>query len=197
MTLYSEFLAVLELLEMLLSSPRTGVLIGLLSIAAISDVRTGRIPNWLVFSGVLYALAYNALNPVYPRDSGILFALGGLSVGLVAFLPGYLLRVLGAGDVKLMAMVGSFIGTWAAVEAVLASLITGGMLAVVLSLYSGRLPLMLRNVVGLFHGTVLTFATVPSGLTIQGGRSAGKMPYGLAIALGTIGYLVLEQLGVI
>jgi prepilin peptidase CpaA len=194
MTSSSEFLAVLDLVEMLLLHPRTGVLIGLLTTAAVSDVRTGRIPNWLVFSGALYALAYNAL---YPRDMGILFALGGLSVGLVALLPGYLLRVLGAGDVKLMAMVGSFVGTWAAVEAVLASLITGGMLAVVLSLYSGRLPLMLRNAVALFRGTVLTFATAPGGLTIQGGRSAGRMPYGLAIALGTIGYLVLEQLGMI
>lgn len=197
MTLFSEFLAVLELVEMLFLSPRTGVLIGLLSIAAISDMRTGRIPNWLVCSGVLYALAYNTLYPAYPRDIGILFALGGLSVGLVALLPAYLLRVLGAGDVKLMAMVGSFIGTSAAVEAVLASLITGGMLAVVLSLYSGRLPLMLRNLVALFRGTVLTFATVPGGLTVRGGRSAGRMPYGLAIALGTTSYLLLEQLGVI
>jgi prepilin peptidase CpaA len=102
MTSSSEFLAVLDLVEMLLLHPRTGVLIGLLTTAAVSDVRTGRIPNWLVFSGALYALAYNAL---YPRDMGILFALGGLSVGLVALLPGYLLRVLGAGDVKLMAMV--------------------------------------------------------------------------------------------
>jgi prepilin peptidase CpaA len=193
----SEFLAALELIEMLLLNPRTGVLIGLLAVAAVSDVRTGRIPNWLVFGGALYALAYNALYPVYPRDIGILFALGGLSVGLVAFLPGYLLRVLGAGDVKLMAMVGSFVGTWAAVEAVLASLITGGVLAIALSLYSGRLTLMLRNAVALFRGTVLTFATAPGGLTIEGGRSAGRMPYGLAIALGTIGYLVLEQLGMI
>jgi prepilin peptidase CpaA len=193
----SEFLAVLELIEMLLLNPRTGVLVGLLTAAAVSDVRKGRIPNWLVFGGALYALAYNALYPVYPRDIGILFALGGLSVGLVALLPGYLLRVLGAGDVKLMAMVGSFVGTWAAVEAVLASLITGGMLAVVMSLYSGRLLLMLRNVVALFRGTVLTFATAPGGLTIQGGGSAGRMPYGLAIALGTISYLVLEQLGMI
>jgi prepilin peptidase CpaA len=193
----SEFLAALELIEMLLLNPRTGVLIGLLAVAAVSDVRTGRIPNWLVFGGALYALAYNALYPVYPRDIGILFALGGLSVGLVAFLPGYLLRVLGAGDVKLMAMVGSFVGTWAAVEAVLASLITGGALAVALSLYSGRLPLMLRNVVALFRGNVLTLAIAPGGLTVEGGRSAGRMPYGLAIALGTIGYLVLEQLGMI
>lgn len=182
---------------MLLLSPRTGVLIGLLTIAAVSDVRTGRIPNWLVFSGALYALAYNALYPVYPRDIGILFALGGLSVGLVALLPGYLLRVLGAGDVKLMAMVGTFVGTWAAVEAVLASLIAGGALAVALSIYSGHLPLMLRNVIALFRGAVLTFATAPGGLSIEDGRSAGRMPYGLAIAIGTIGYLVLEQLGVI
>jgi prepilin peptidase CpaA len=193
----SELIAVLDLLEMVALSPRTGVLICLLTIAAVSDVRSGRIPNWLVFGGALYAVAYNALYPVYPRDIGILFALGGLFVGLVALLPGYFLRILGAGDVKLMAMVGSFIGTRAAIEAVLASLITGGVLAIALSLYSGRLPLMLRNAVALFRGTVLTFATTPGGLTIQGGRSAGRMPYGLAIALGTIGYLLLEQLGMI
>ena len=197
MTSSSELLALLDLVEMMLLNLRTGVLIGLLIIAAISDVRTGRIPNWLVFSGMLYALAYNAFYPVYPRDTGILFALGGLCVGLVVLLPGYLLRVLGAGDVKLMGMVGSFIGPWAAVEAVLASLITGGLLAVVLSLYSGRVPLMLRNLVALFRGAVLTFVAVPGGLTVEGGRSAGRMPYGLAIALGTIAYLVLEQLGVI
>ena len=192
-----ELMAVLELLEMLMLSPRTGLLMALLLVAAISDARTGRIPNWLVFGGALYALTYNAFFPVYPRDIGILFALGGLSVGLVAFLPAYLFRVLGAGDVKLMAMVGAFIGTWATVEAVLATLIAGGVLAIALALFSGRLVPMLRNVSMVFRGTLLTFGTGVGGLTIQGGSSAGRMPYGVAIAAGTIGYLILEQLGLI
>jgi prepilin peptidase CpaA len=151
----------------------------------------------LVFGGALYALVYNAFFPPYPRDIGILFALGGLAVGLAALLPAYFLRVMGAGDVKLMAMVGAFLGTWATVAAVLATLIAGGVLAVALAHRSSHLIRMLHNVAMMFRGTILTFATGVSGLTIQGGSSAGRMPYGVAIALGTIGYLLLEQLGLI
>jgi prepilin peptidase CpaA len=193
----SEFNAAIELLQMLVVSPRTGVLMLLLVIAALVDIRTGRIPNWLVFGGALYALAYNAFFPLYPRDIGILFALGGLAVGLVAFLPLYLFRVMGAGDVKLMAMVGAFIGASACIQAVLASLLAGGLLAVAFALCSGRLHRMVHNVVMMFRGTVLTFATGVGGLTVQGGTSAGKMPYGVAIAAGTIGYLVAAQLGLV
>lgn len=193
----TEFKAALDLLEMLVLSQRTGVLMMLLVIAAVSDMRTGRIPNWLVFGGALYALVYNAFFPLYPRDIGILFALGGLGVGLVAFLPLYLLRVMGAGDVKLMAMVGAFLGASATVGAILATLIAGGVLAIAFALCSGRLVRVFRNVTMMFRGTMLTFATGVGGLTITGGASAGKMPYGIAIAVGTIGYLVLEQLGLI
>lgn len=193
----SEFTAMLDLIEMLVLSPRTGVLMVLLLIAAVSDIRTGRIPNWLVFGGALYALAYNAFFPLYPRDIGILFALGGLAVGLGAFLPLYLFRVMGAGDVKLMAMVGAFLGTWATIAAVLATLIAGGVLAVVLALWSGHLVRLLRNVVMVCRGTMLSLATGVGGLAVHDGASAGRMPYGVAIAAGTIGYLILAQLGFI
>lgn len=193
----SEFLAALDLLEMLVVSPRTGVVMGLLLIAAISDVRTGRIPNWLVFGGALYALLYNGFLPLHPSDNGMLFALGGFAVGLVTFVPAYLFRVMGAGDVKLMAMTGAFLGTWGTVGAVLASLIAGGLLALGLALWSGSFLRMLKNVTMMFRGTMLTLATGVGGLTVHDGPSAGKMPYGVAIAAGSIGYLVLEQLGII
>lgn len=192
-----EFTAMLDLLGMLAVSPRTGVLMALLLIAAASDIKTRRIPNWLVFGGALYALLYNAFFPLYPKDNGLLFALGGLGVGLAALLPAYLFRVMGAADVKLMAMVGAFLGTWTTVAAVLAALIAGGVLAVGLAIYSGRFVLMLRNVAMMFRGTMLTLATGVGGLTVHDGPSAGKMPYGVAIAAGTIGYLILEQLGFI
>src|SRR5688572_24627718 len=162
----SEFTAMLELLQMLALSPRTGVLMGLLLIAAVIDVRTSRIPNWLVFGGALYALAYNAISPLYARDIGILFALGGLAVGLVALLPAYLFRVMGAGDVKLMAMVGAFLGASATVGAVLTTLVTGGVLAIALSVRLGRLVRMLRNVAAVSRGAVLTIATGVTGFAV-------------------------------
>lgn len=191
----SEITALLELLQMLALSPRTGVLMTLLLIAAVIDVRTSRIPNWLVLAGALYGLAYNAISPLYADDASILFPLGGLAVGLAALLPAYLLRVIGAGDVKLMAMVGAFLGAWATVGAVLATLVAGGVLAIALALWSGRTVRMLRNVAALSRGTVLTLTTGVTGLAVHEGPSAGKMPYGVAIAAGTIAYLVLSQLG--
>jgi prepilin peptidase CpaA len=191
----SEITAMLELLQMLALSPRTGVLMALLMIAAVIDVRTSRIPNWLVFGGALYALAYNAISPLYARDIGIVFALGGLAVGLAAMLPAYLLRVMGAGDVKLMAMVGAFLGAWATVSAVLATLVAGGVLALALAMWAGRTVRLLRNVAAVSRGTMVTMTTGIGGLAVHDGASAGKMPYGVAIAVGTIAYLVLSQLG--
>ena len=192
-----ELNAVLDLLGMLVLDLRTGVLMSLLVVAAICDVRTGRVPNWLVFAGAAYSLLYNGLFPAFPRDIGILFALGGLVVGLGVLLPMYALRVMGAGDVKLMAMAGAFLGASATLNAVLATLIAGGVLAMVLALLNGTVGRMVRNVAMMFRGTMLTFATGVGGLTVHGGPSAGKMPYGVAIATGTIAYLILAQLGLI
>ncbi len=182
---------------MLLINARTGVLIALLLIAAVADAKTGRIPNWLVFGGMLYAVAYNGFFPVYPRDNGLLFALGGLGVGLGALLPLYALKAMGAGDVKLMAMVGAFIGTWATISAVLAKLLAGGVLALVLTISAGRLLCATRNLTLMLRGAALTLCTGVDGLLTVEGTSAGKMPYGVAIAAGTIGYLLVEQLGFI
>ena len=193
----TEFIAVLELLEMLALDRRLGVLMALLVAAAISDSRTGRIPNWLVFAGAAYGLVYNALFPLFPRDIGILFALGGLVVGLGVLLPMYALRVMGAGDVKLMAMVGAFLGASATFSAALATFIAGGVLAIAVAVCTGTVARMIRNVAMMFRGTMLTFATGVGGLTVHGGPSAGKMPYGVAIAIGTIAYLILAQLGLI
>ena len=191
----SEMTAILELLQMLVLSPRTGVLMALLLVAAVIDIKTGRIPNWLVFSGALYALVYNTMSPLYARDIGILFALGGLAVGLVSLLPAYLFRVMGAGDVKLMAMIGAFVGASATVGAVLATLVAGGVLALALAMWSGRTVRLLRNVAAVSRGTMVTMTTGIGGLAVHDGPSAGKMPYGVAIAVGTIAYLVLSQLG--
>ena len=169
----------------------------LLVMAACIDIKRNRIPNWLVFGGAVYGLLYNTLFPVYPREVGILFALGGSGIGLAMLLPMYALRVMGAGDVKLMAMAGAFLGASATLNAVLATLIAGGVLAMVLALFNGTVGRMVRNVAMMFRGTMLTFATGVGGLTVHGGPSAGKMPYGVAIATGTIIYLILVQLGLI
>jgi prepilin peptidase CpaA len=191
-----EFIAVIELLKTLFLDPRTGVLIALLVVAAGIDARSNRIPNWLVFGGTAFGIAYNALFPGFPQGMGSLAALGGLGVGLGALLPFYLLRSMGAGDVKLMAMAGAFLGPWDTFCAVLATFLAGGAMSIAFALWSGALVRTLQNLVSVFRGAALDLALGSKPVLIADeGVSVGKLPYGVAIAVGTIGCLVLKQFG--
>ena len=74
--------------------------------ACATDLRTSRIPNLLTFSAAAAGLAWHAFGGWAPLAS----ALGGLALGLLLFLPIYLLRGMGAGDVKLLAALGAWLG---------------------------------------------------------------------------------------
>lgn len=193
----SEFKALLDLLASLFFSGRTGILILMLVTAAIIDSRSHRIPNWLVLSGALYAVVYNTLLPPWPNGT-ILFPLAGLGLGLLLFLPLYLLRAMGAGDVKLMAMAGAYLGPDDVLRCALASLLVGGALAIGYALIKGTVLRMVDNLTSLFRMGMIDAmsGTVPS-LRVAPGASAGRLPYGIAIALGSIGYLVLHRLAFI
>ena len=100
----------------------------LLTIALASDVRERRIPNRLVVTGLLLGLTgHSWLTGV----GGFVFAGTGALVGLLCLLPFYISGGLAAGDVKLMAMCGAFLGPLQAVLASVASLLVGGVIGVV------------------------------------------------------------------
>ena len=75
--------------------------------AAFIDGRSFRVPNWLTFHFVLGGWIY-----AYWSGGGALLLLvdGGAAVGLMTLLPLYAIGGMGAGDVKLMAGVGAWIG---------------------------------------------------------------------------------------
>jgi prepilin peptidase CpaA len=192
-----ELKALLYLLGQLFFDARTGILMLLLVVAAVYDCRSHRIPNALVASGAVYGLAYNlALPPdlYYP----ILFPVAGLLLGFLLFLPLYLIRVLGAGDVKLFAMVGAFIGPIAASYAAIATFVAGGVLSIAFVLRRGNAVRLYQNVSMSLRLAMLGAAsgTAPQLPRFTPANSAGKLPYAVAIAIGTIGYLVLHQLGI-
>jgi prepilin peptidase CpaA len=104
------------------------------------------------------------------------------------FLPFYLLRGMAAGDVKMMAVVGAFTGPGDAFQIAVLSWCAGGVMALLLVLLRGRLRLVLANL-----GTMLRGAAAPGAeMTGSPGQtSAGSMPYGVAIAVGSV--LVLAR----
>lgn len=199
----AELSAIFELLSLLILDPRTGVLIALLAIAAVIDLRSHRIPNWLVFCGLAFALLYNGFGPqgrgaLDYSALGWMDALQGMGVGFGLMLPFYLMRVMGAGDVKLMAMTGAFLGCWQGLMAVLFTFAAGGVLAICYMLIRGVLARAMRNMHMLTIGAVQ--AVVSGGrpdMTLSTRETAGRLAYGLAIATGSTGYLVLHQLRLI
>lgn len=176
-----------------------GVLLLLLFAAAWHDVRSYRIPNLLVFGGTIMALVLNIVAPQEMGGLGILDALAGLAVGLFALLPFYLLRVMGAGDVKLMAMTGAFLGAGDAAAALICVLLSGGVLALAVALHQGNLLKLLQKLKMMLYFAV-AYSSMPGSsisevLSGHATESIGKLPYGVAIAVGTTIYLAINQWG--
>ena len=111
--------------------------------AAVWDLRTRRIPNWLTLAGVLVGLGLNTFL-YWEVDRWMAFK--GLGMAFALYFPLFLLRAMGAGDVKLMAAIGSFAGwpNWLAIL-VITSLF-GGIAAIVVVTSKGRLTRTFQNV---------------------------------------------------
>ena len=150
---------------------------GLLGSACVSDVRTRRIPNGLVITLALSGLAYSLaiMSPV----GGLERALAGSAVGLALWLPFWLVRVLGAGDVKLAAASGAWLGATGIVEASLLAAAAGGILAVWALARNGGLPAAARRF-GAWMITSHATRTFAPEVTPRERR----VPYGVAIAAG-------------
>ena len=152
----------------------------MLLLAICSDFAARRIPNPLVAWGALAALACS----MAPGGIGLAQALAGLFIGLLCLLPLYALRALGAGDVKLMAAVGAFVGPQALPLTLLATFVAGGVLTLLVTLYRGTALRLLRNVREMLFSAWWRLACREAPLLEPAPVSAGKMPYALAIAAG-------------
>lgn len=160
------------------------ILIGLVCLvtaACFFDYCDRRIPNVLTFGGAFIGAC---LNIYLSGFDGFVFSLGGLSVGFCFLMPGYLLGQTGAGDVKLLASVGAFIGPYAALVASSASVIVGAMMALALAFVGeGRRPW--RRYASMLRCLLITrqWVYVPPQ---EGEVMAQSFPFAPAIAVGAI-----------
>lgn len=131
-----------------------GVLIIVLTIASVVDLYQRRIPNLVSLPTVILApFIYYMIAGL----DGVLFSLGGLAFGFLLFLFPYLMGGLGAGDVKLLAAVGSVLGVRFTAYALLFIALAGGGMALGVVLYRRTFRKTLLNifgslmVMGVFH----------------------------------------------
>lgn len=168
---------------------RLGLLIGFLLAAVFTDITDRKIPNRLIGAGILSGFLVQTI-PL--TGDGFVFAVSGLGLGFVLFFPLFLLRVMAAGDVKLMAMVGCFVGAQSIIGVVLCTLLAGGVLALLFSLKLKSTQQLLFNAKIM---TTLGVSRILGGKAPVGDdtvESIGTLPYAMAIAIGTAGYLVWQ-----
>lgn len=101
--------------------------------AAFFDLRTRRIPNALVVMGAGLGVVLTIWQLGW---AGSLEGLLGLVTGFALFLPGYLLRMTGGGDLKLMAALGTFLGAKLIIYAFMLYILAGVIWALAYSIYA-------------------------------------------------------------
>lgn len=133
-----------------------GALVLFTAIAAYTDLRTGLIPNRLIVVGLLLALPLHAAvhfwvlrAPAEPDSTVVLRGLGYYVAGVIACGIGPLIlfryNAMGGGDVKLLAMVGAFVGPMMGIEIQLYAFVLMALFAGARLAYRGQLLRLLRN----------------------------------------------------
>jgi prepilin peptidase CpaA len=177
-----------------LTLPPPGVEVILLSLvlgAAVYDVRYRRIPNWISAGGVVIGLALNTF--LYQGWPGLRFGLLGMALGFGIYFVLYALHAMGAGDVKLMAAVGSLVGweNWFGIFIITAMI--GGMMALILVVTKGRFQRTLFNVGFILSEMKQGKAAYLSReeLDVKNPKAMG-LPHGAVIAVGCLFFLAVS-----
>jgi prepilin peptidase CpaA len=151
-------------------------------IATISDLRSRRIPNWLVapflLAGMITLTATQGWHGLTQSLEGVLLAT--LLLGILYWFGG-----MGMGDVKLCAAIGAWVGPGQLMLALVLMGMTGGLMALVLAIRGGFLKESLAGTGELVFGSWKRGFRSHTKLVLSN-PEARKMPYAPAIAIGTI-----------
>jgi prepilin peptidase CpaA len=154
----------------------------LVLIAAALDVRSRRIPNWLVVpflaAGMAFAVERQGLAGMWKSVGGI-----GLAAAVVGVLCG--LRGMGMGDLKLCAAVGAWIGFRQLGLALVIAAMAGGAMAVCWAVRHGAMGESFDGAGDLVFGIRQRGFRPHPALAVDNPR-AHKMPFAPAIAIGTL-----------
>jgi prepilin peptidase CpaA len=153
-----------------------------LAVATFTDLRSRRIPNWLVLpflvGGVIVSSWLHGWH-------GMMQSLAGFGVGALPFGILYWMGGMGLGDVKLCAAIGAWIGPSQMLTALVMTGIAGGVIALCWAIAGGFIGEMLSGTGELIFGLKKRGLRPHPELALNN-PLARKMPYAPAIAIGTL-----------
>ncbi|MGE5398740.1 MAG: prepilin peptidase [Chitinophagales bacterium] len=159
------------------------ILGGLLLGAVYTDLRYRKIPNFLVGIGMLAALGWH----FYQSGMvGLFFSLQGLGIGILLLAIPFFLGGMGAGDVKLLGMIGAFMGTQFVFNTFIWMALVGGVVAMIFLMKEGQVKSTLSR---LGRGALLAMTLRKGDIALNSAKKeefSVYFPYGLAIVLGAL-----------
>jgi prepilin peptidase CpaA len=157
------------------------------------DYAERRVPNWLNAALAVIGLTLQA---TYFGWNGVGYGLLGLLVGFAVLIVPWLMHGMGAGDVKLMMAIGTWLGPWLTLVSFCAGGIIGGLIAIIMICSTGRTLHALGNM-----QTIMTkvrrvdTAFGEYGSAKSFGVTSQLLPYGVPLTMGTIAVLLTYYLG--
>jgi len=157
--------------------------------AAYTDIRWGKIFNWLT---VPFALLGLVLNSVGAGWEGLLLSVGGIAAGLGLWLvSNFLGRILGGGDIKLLMAFGAMLGPLFMLWAFAWGALIGGVMALAIAIRRGLVAKTLRQM-----GTSLYMRTAfATPMEISDGAGEVRLPYAIALGAGALVTIAVRTWG--
>lgn len=158
-----------------------------LTICSVTDLFYRKIYNAVLIPALLFALVFNAFHSGW---AGLGQSVLGLLVGILILILPFAKGGMGAGDVKLLGVIGAFKGATFVLYTAIGMGLAGGLIALVIWSYKFG---VVDTVVGILKAI---WVMIRSGFTLFHFRLHNEkimLPYGLAIALGAAGTLWLMR----
>ena len=153
-----------------------------LTVATFTDLRSRRIPNWLVLPFMAAGICVSAWTSGW---HGLGQSLGGLGLGALLFGILAFMGGMGMGDVKLCAAVGAWIGPSQLLVAIVLAAVVGGIMAVCWAIAGGFVGELFTGTGDIIVG-LKDRGLRPHPELVLANPAARRMPYAPAIAIGTL-----------
>lgn len=159
------------------------LLLAVLLISGYTDLKYRKIYNAVLFPAALLTFVIHLLDSGL---AGLLFSFQGFFLGIGLLILPFLRGGLGAGDVKLLGLVGAVKGTEFVLYSFIFTALTGGAITIVLLLAKGRLRQTVKAIQAGLKVFLLSRFSIWNFAALDSTEGVLAIPYGVAIALGTI-----------
>ena len=161
-------------------------------IAAIVDVRVFKVHNLLTIPLAISGIVFHSM---HAGVAGLGFSLSGMLIGFASLIVFYALGGVGAGDVKLMAGVGAWLGGWVTVNVVILAGLAAGLYSLILILSCGGMQHVVTNfsiLVFRLRMMAIHFGQderVETVVASTGNRHRRLVPFAAMVLIGIVGVI--------